>query len=192
MTNRILWIGLAAAFAAESSATLVGGSVIESGRIERSAEWSVPVTWGSGGFSALWSMGWDDQSGFAYGSGEAGSNVDVYNAGILDPQSVADASAFIYTSGPIFFGEGETLFFRGAGGLYGAWLVEDLSLPVGPGETAALYLGAAWYFNSAGSDFTAVAAGGAVPEPGGLVLLAAGLGGLALLLGRRRMAFPRT
>lgn len=190
----IILSGILSMAAMDGHAASIGGSsVVLTGNISGSGEWSVPVTWGDGihDLYQIWSVGDGDQSGFAYGTFVAESNVDVYNAGVVDPLTVADASAFIYTNTNVEFLEGETLFFRGRNGYYGAWVIDNIYPSNSGRRGSSTYLDGRWFFQgNGGSDFTATTgssgnAGSAVPEPGPLVLLGLGLGGLGILRRRR-------
>lgn len=130
-------------------------------------------TWGDGTHELreTWSVNNPTSSGWVYGS-SYGFNVDVYDAGHINLASVADASVFTYSTSYIHFTEGDTVFFRGVGGFYGAWYVADVYPSNNPfGVLPAAYLNGTAYFQSDGSgNFTSV------PEPSNLLLLLAGLG----------------
>jgi hypothetical protein len=93
-----------AAFAASAVHALPfgGGESVPgvlAGSFAGSGEWTVPVVWGDGAndLRHIWSVGDGVKSGFGYGTWIGESNVDLYNAGVVDPLTVADASAFIYS-----------------------------------------------------------------------------------------------
>ncbi len=140
---------------------------------------SSPFYWGDGvnDLYQEWSVNYPDSSGWFYGSFYRSSNADVYvYSGLTDPMIITNASGFSYFDSssetyPSPYGpshaawarEGDTVFFKGTNGFYGAWHIENI-------HSAAL--DGTWYFLDDGSsDFS-------VPEPTMLLLL--GLGGLML------------
>jgi hypothetical protein len=107
--------------------------------------------WGGDGgeeFCQQWSLS-GSQSGWFYGSTYVEtSNADVYVLeGTADPLSVADASAFPYASDSELAEVGDTVFFRTARGIYGAWSIESID--------EKDQLSGTWYVQADGSgDFT--------------------------------------
>jgi hypothetical protein len=140
-------------------------------------------TWGDGThqLNQTWSVNVFTSSGFIYGS-SYGFNVDVYDAGVINLASVVNASTFAYSTGVVHFTEGDTLFFRGIGGFYGAWVTTDVFPTGNPiGHPPYADLNGTAYFQSDGTgNFTAV------PEPSILLMLPAGMG--LLLYARRSVA----
>lgn len=63
--------------------------------------------------------------------------VDVYDAGVIDPTTVADASTLRYFSGVLPVDEGHTIFFRGTNGYYGAWVIDEFTTGSFAGEPTA-------------------------------------------------------
>jgi hypothetical protein len=190
--NRLIGLAALAASSLYALPAGGGGSIpgVLSGSFAGSGEWTVPVAWGDGvnELRHIWSVGDGENSGYAYGTWVSESNVDIYNAGVVDPLTVTDASAFIYSQTFVEFFEGETVFFRGQNGFYGAWIIDDMYLNPVSGGPATL-LDARWYFvPGGGDDFTVTASPvEAIPEPGSLALLGMGLIGIgAMVKGRRR------
>ncbi len=144
-------------------------------------------SWGDGTHNLFqqWSVKNSESSGWFYGSAySSSSNADVYvYVGLSNPTTIANAAAFPYSSHSIWASEGDTVFFRGTNGYYGAWRIDDI-YPTDnpPGVYPYAYLRGAWYFQSDGSaNFT--------PEPTTLSLLAAG-GLLVTAKRRRHRAWP--
>ena len=132
-----------------------------------------------------WSVNNSSYSGWFYGSAYSTSNVDVYiYHDFSEPTLITDASAFSYHDsysqtypspyGPSWAGwahEGDTVFFKGTNGFYGAWYIEDIYYdPTNSVDYAAL--NGTWYFLDDGT------ANFSVPEPATLIILA--IGGLTL------------
>ena len=104
-----------------------------------------------------WSVALNDSSGWFYGTGFPSSSADVF---VLrapnDPREVVAAESFDYTRDSVQAFEGDTVFFRGRNGYFGAWFIDDVD-----GAQDA-ELSATWYFRAdGGGDFTApIIAGG--------------------------------
>jgi len=94
-----------------------------------------------------WSLNIPGASGWFYGTDSLTSTVDVY---VLKAPSnrltVNNAESFEYTTGTVKAFEGDTVFFRGNNGYYGAWYIKNIE-----GDT----LTGTWYFQTnGGGDFT--------------------------------------
>lgn len=104
-----------------------------------------------------WSVAAFDQSGWFYGTSRPWSSADVY---VLpapnDPLAVVAAESFNYTNGSVEAEEGDTVFFRGRNGFFGAWTISEI------GGTDDAVLSGTWHFKAGGGgDFTgAIVAGG--------------------------------
>ncbi len=115
---------------------------------------NIQYTWGDGdGINDLatqWSRGFAPGCAgpiYIYASGY-GWGLDFYVAtGLTDPTTIQDAAGFTYDTG-LSTGtatKGDTVFFRGSNGYYGAWRIDD----VYPFDPFLLY--GQWYFQSAGT-----------------------------------------
>lgn len=127
----------------------------------------VPVTesvgifvWGESGNQLChqWSVARNSESGWFYGTNYPWSSADVYVlAAPQDPLSVIAAENFEFTKGSVEAFEGDTVFFRGRNGFFGAWAIEAIE-----GREGAVLSGT-WYFRAGGGgNFTSAI------EPGGL------------------------
>ncbi len=128
-------------------------SSVLSGEISDIAESRGAFLWGDG-LNALcqqWSAARTDRSGFVYGTGVPWSSADVYVLpATSDPLEVVAAENFPYTSGSLEFFEGETVFFRGSNGFFGAWTIDSVDDRILSGR---------WYFKAGGGgDFTGTVA----------------------------------
>jgi hypothetical protein len=106
-----------------------------------------------------WSLASNDRSGWFYGTSYSWSSADVYVlAAPSDPLAVVSAENFDFTTGSVEAREGDTVFFRGRNGFFGAWSITDVE-----GSSMDAVLSGSWYFKAGGGgDFTsAVVAGGA-------------------------------
>ena len=115
-------------------------------------------TWGDGVHDLFqqWSVNNVNVSGWFYGLNYPWSNCDVYAyLGLADPTTITDASVFPYTSGSTWANEGSTVFFRGANGYYGAWVITDIYPPDDPNDPTYAYLDGIWFFvTDQGADFS--------------------------------------
>jgi hypothetical protein len=165
-------LACAIAFLALPSPLARAGVIV--GELKAAPESRIQFSWGDGQHNLFqeWSVAAYNISGYVYGTNYSWSNADVYNAGHVNPFTVANAEAFAYTQSSRLFTEGDTLFFRGANGFYGAWVTHNVY--TGPYNFSSSWplLDATWYFQSDGT-------GNFVPEPtslaAGAALLAWGL-----------------
>lgn len=97
-----------------------------------------------------WSAARHEVSGWFYGINYSWSSADVYVLKApADPLTVVAAENFAYTSDVLEAFEGDTVFFRGRNGYFGAWQISDIEGRVGA------TLSGTWYFKSGGGgDFT--------------------------------------
>ena len=97
-----------------------------------------------------WSIARQDASGWFYGTSVPWSSADVF---VLeapgDPLAVVTAESFEYTAGSVNADIGDTVFFRGRNGFFGAWTITGIT-----GGSDAVLTGQ-WYFKvGGGGDFT--------------------------------------
>lgn len=118
-------------------------------------------------------------SGWIYGSNTSwASNTDVYvYSGGIDIASVTNAAAFDYKSQPQSAKKGDTIFFHGLNGFYGAWTINSFSVSNPEDEDIMnwqLFMHGKWYFQDDGTaDFSKNKS--SVPEPSSIALLVFGL-----------------
>ncbi len=109
-------------------------------------------TWGDtiNGLCQQWSVARFEVSGWFYGTSYPWSSADVYVLKApADPLSVIAAENFTYTDDSVEAEEGDTVFFRGRNGYFGAWTIIEIEGRIGA------TLSGDWYFNSGGGgDFT--------------------------------------
>jgi hypothetical protein len=155
---------------ASAPATLLTGDII--GIPESSS-----FTWGDGfnDLTADWSAHQSSGDGWFYGSSYAG-NVDFYiYPGLSDPTSISlsEWTTFAYSDGYALANQGDTVFFRGTNGYYGAWYIGEIYANPAGDVYPYSFLNGTWYFNDVS----------AIPLPGAVWLLGSGLVGL---IGYRR------
>lgn len=118
-------------------------------------------SWGDGvnNLHQQWSIAYFNYSGWFYSSEYSESNADVFvYSGLADISLAGDASLFEYQSlGAVHAWEGDTVFFRGTNGFYGAWKIDAIDGFYDP--TAIFpyrnFLSGTWYFLEDGkSDFS--------------------------------------
>jgi len=153
-------------------------AAVYSGAMVAVPESVVNFTWGDGtnSLSQEWSVNNVNSSGYVYGS----ANLGVFNKGHVAVTAVANADTFPYATSPILFTEGDSVFFHGANGYYGAWHVDDV-YPTGRTTLPYANLNGTWYFqNDHSGNFTVV------PEPSTFILLGLALGLSGLGRARRK------
>ena len=151
------------------------GAVVHSGPISAmpgTTGYTWRLEWGDGVHDLweVWSAFNPEDSGWFYGSygrflGRGDSNVDVYTyPGLTDPTAITDASVFTYTNQTAIAHEGDTVFFHGRNGYYGAWRIDTIT-PASSGQYSAV-LDGQWYFQDDGSgNFSALSSHTAVGTP---------------------------
>lgn len=99
-----------------------------------------------------WSIATYNVSGWFYGTNFPWSSADVFVLeSTTDPLSIIAAENFDYTSGSVNASVGDTVFFRGRNGFFGAWTLEEI---LGDADTRSTLSGT-WYFRAdGGGDFT--------------------------------------
>lgn len=109
--------------------------------------------WGSGAnkLCQQWSAARNDQSGYFYGTSFIWSSADVYVLKAPEnPLSVTAAENFDYVNSFVEAFEGDTVFFRGRNGFFGAWRIDNVE-----GASSDAVLSGTWYFKQdGGGDFT--------------------------------------
>lgn len=151
-------------------------------------------SWGNGTddlFQTWSTTGW--HSGYFYGSTshQTRSNAGIYVvAGLTDPTTI-DASLLSYTtSGYLRATSGDTVFFKGTNGYYGAWRIDDIdnTTEVVQGvEIGSLgLLTGQWYFQDDGTGNFSDSSNSPVPEPATIMLFGIGLLGLAGVSRRKK------
>lgn len=126
---------------------------------ESYSEW----IWGdsSNALCQMWSIAVWGQRGWFYGRKYPWSTVDVFVLeSTIDPLSINAAENFDYTSDTVSANVGDTVFFKGRNGYYGAWTITAIDGT--PDEDATL--SGIWYFRpGGGGDFTRELAPGSTP-----------------------------
>ena len=182
--GRTLLIICVVVISAQACLADISSTSVLNGPIDGWLESHTAFIWGDGthDLKQNWSVQSFDSSGYFYSGNYdyLGSNADVYNAGPVDPLTVANAAAFAYnTTTDVIGHEGDTIFFRGFNGYYGAWTISDIYQVTDLGFHARL--NGHWYFQpNQTADFTTV------PEPATAWLL----GVTAVVLRRRRRGRP--
>ena len=149
-----------------SVVTSRGHSTVLTGEIIDLPESTGLFYWGDGIHDLFqqWSARVTDSSGWFYGSTYSGtSNADVYvYRQLTDPTTVTNAEVFPYTDVVDWAGEGDSVFFRGTNGYYGAWRIDSIDpLPGGPPYAE---LDGRWYFQDDGSGCFAADCGATAVE----------------------------
>ncbi len=131
---------------------------VMTGQIERIPESRGIFVWGDSinQLCQQWSAARVNQSGWFYGTSNPTSSADVYVlAAPNDPLSVVAAENFDYMTGAVEAHEGDTVFFRGRNGFFGAWTITAVE-----GDRDSVLTGE-WYFKAGGGgDFTSAVVGG--------------------------------
>ena len=98
-----------------------------------------------------WSAARHEVSGWFYGTSFPWSSADVFVLKApVDPLTIIAAENFSYTNDSVEAFEGDTVFFRGRNGFFGAWQISDIK-----GASIDSTLSGTWYFISGGGgDFT--------------------------------------
>ena len=124
--------------------------------------------------------------GWFYASNYSNSNADVYlYSGLADISTITDASIFSYTTADaILGGEGDTVFFRGTNGYYGAWRIDDIYVNPAGNVFPYTFLTGQWYFQDDGTGNFSDSP--PIPEPATMLLLVTGIAGLAGIRIRRK------
>jgi hypothetical protein len=120
-------------------------------------------TWGDGvnDLFQQWSYR-TSGSGWFYGSTyfyTSNADVFVYH-GLANPTAITNAESFPYTDSSAAGVPGDTVFFRGMNGRYGAWAIaaiDVIALPPAPGPWSVL--SGTWYFQTDGSGCFAASCG---------------------------------
>ena len=107
-----------------------------------------------------WSIFQFEESGWFYGTSYPWSSTDVYVLqGPADPLAVLAAENFDFTDQSVTAQEGDTVFFRGRNGFFGAWTIDSIDGGMGAA------LSGTWYFKAGGGgDFTSALVSGGVSE----------------------------
>lgn len=163
MIKKLMFSLLLLTLANTSNAVLITGEI---DTIEESS--GIPFSWGDGVNDLFqeWSVAAANSSGWFYASDyfpSSNSDIFVYT-GLSDVSTIDDASQFDYqTTGSAFAEEGDTVFFRGNNGFYGAWYIRDIFSGDSVNSNFYSALSGTWYFQTDGSsNFSSVA----VPTPG--------------------------
>jgi hypothetical protein len=109
----------------------------------------------------MWSIAAWGRSAWFYGGKYPWSTVDVFVLdSTVDPLSINAAENFDYTNDSVLAKLGDTVFFKGRNGYFGAWTIT--SIDGAAGETATM--SGTWYFRpGGGGDFTRDLSQGATP-----------------------------
>lgn len=110
-----------------------------------------------------WSRGGFNTHGWFYGTNVSWSSADIYVLGQeTDPLSIIAAENFDFTVGSALAQVGDTVFFRGRNGFFGAWTIGEI---VGDDDDAVTStMSGTWYFRAdGGGDFTGERMEGALP-----------------------------
>ena len=111
--------------------------------------WGDSINW----LCQQWSIRGFGQSGWFYGTRSAPwSTTDVFVLdSSIDPLSIVAAENLAYTTGTVAGSIGDTVFFRGTNGFFGAWTIDKIEGEIGTDSM----LSGTWYFKAGGGgDFT--------------------------------------
>jgi hypothetical protein len=143
---RGLVLGASITIASPAAATVLIGPMVN---LPESSGW---YCWGDGVHNLC--QGWSYRtadSGWFYGTSYGWSNADIYVAhGLADPTTVYNAETFTYSAGVDWANEGDTVFFRGRNGYYGAWTIVRIDPQPGVPIPAGFLTGK-WLFQTDGT-----------------------------------------
>ena len=149
----VLWTVVACNSGSDNSPIPQEASAVLAGQLDQVPDSYGILVWGAfpNELCQQWSVAGYDWSGWFYGSDKPSSSADVYVlTAPQDPLEVVAAENFDYTADSVFAQEGDTVFFRGRNGFFGAWTIREIE-----GGSNAVLSGD-WYFKAGGGgDFTA-------------------------------------
>jgi hypothetical protein len=153
MSVVVLWTVVGCDGGSDNTQASRQGSVVLTGQLDQIPESYGIVVWGDSlnKLCQQWSLALFDQSGWFYGTGTpSASSANVYVlAAPQDPLAVIAAENFEYTGASVHAQEGDTVFFRGRNGFFGAWTIREIE-----GARNGVLSGR-WYFKAGGGgDFT--------------------------------------
>lgn len=134
-------------------------SVVYAGQIDQVLESRGIFVWGDSlnKLCQQWSLARPDQSGWFYGTDFPTSSADIFVlVAPQDPLAVIAAENFEYTAEAVLASEGDTVFFRGRNGFFGAWKIQEIA-----GGSGDAVLSGDWFFKAGGGgDFTSTVSNG--------------------------------
>ena len=152
MTVAVLWTVVGCNGGSDNTQAPRQALAVLTGQLDQVPESYGILIWGDSPneLCQQWSVAGYDESGWFYGSVNPSSSADVY---VLpapqDPLAVVAAENFEYTADSVHAQEGDTVFFRGRNGFFGAWTIREIE-----GAQNAVLSGD-WYFKAGGGgDFT--------------------------------------